>query len=114
MNQTLNRSKAALFGYARCPNLSRRIDMKRTTPLFLLPAFFASLQLQANPNITLQPASRTNNVGDNAQFTVGASGSGTLSYQWQFNTVNISGATTNTLNVAVDRKSTRLNSSHLG
>jgi hypothetical protein len=75
--------------------------MKRTTPLFLILAFFASLQLQANPNITLQPASRTNNVGDNAQFTVGASGSGTLSYQWQFNTVNISGATTNTLNVAV-------------
>lgn len=74
----------------------------RTTSLFLLLAFLGSLHLaQAQPTITNQPASRINNIGDNAQFSVVAGGSGTLSYQWQFANVAIDGATTNTLNVLV-------------
>jgi glucose/arabinose dehydrogenase len=45
------------------------------------------------PTITDQPASKTVSVGQSATFTVGASGSGTLTYQWQRNGANISGAT---------------------
>ncbi|MDB6024522.1 MAG: hypothetical protein JWM68_745, partial [Verrucomicrobiales bacterium] len=45
------------------------------------------------PSITTQPASQTVNQGANATFTVVATGSPTLTYQWRFNAVNISGAT---------------------
>jgi DNA/RNA endonuclease G (NUC1) len=44
-------------------------------------------------DITSQPQSRTNNVGEDATFTVAASGPGNLRYQWLFNAANISGAT---------------------
>ena len=45
------------------------------------------------PSITSQPASQTINVGGSATFSVTASGTGPLSYQWRFNGTNISGAT---------------------
>lgn len=45
------------------------------------------------PAITQQPVSDTVNVGQTATFTVAASGSVPLSYQWQKNEVNIGGAT---------------------
>jgi hypothetical protein len=45
------------------------------------------------PSITTQPASQVVQVGCCFTFTVGAVGSPTLSYQWQFNGVNIAGAT---------------------
>ena len=45
------------------------------------------------PAITLQPASQTVSVGQSATFNVTASGTAPLSYQWQRNSVNISGAT---------------------
>ena len=45
------------------------------------------------PAITNQPASQTLSAGASATFTVGASGSTPLSYQWRFNGGNISGAT---------------------
>jgi glucose/arabinose dehydrogenase len=45
------------------------------------------------PSITTHPADRTVSVGASATFTVVASGSTPLSYQWQRNNVNISGAT---------------------
>lgn len=45
------------------------------------------------PIITNQPASVTVAQGSNATFSVAASGSGTLHYQWEFNGTNISGAT---------------------
>lgn len=45
------------------------------------------------PSITSQPANATVAPGQSATFTVGASGTGTLSYQWQRNNVNIGGAT---------------------
>jgi len=45
------------------------------------------------PFITLQPASRTNIVGTTAIFTVVASGSAPLNYQWKKNGTNIAGAT---------------------
>ncbi len=45
------------------------------------------------PTITTQPANQTVTVGQAATFTVIASGTPPLTYQWQKNSVNISGAT---------------------
>jgi hypothetical protein len=45
------------------------------------------------PTITTQPANQTVNSGQTATFTVIASGTSPLSYQWQKNTANIAGAT---------------------
>ena len=45
------------------------------------------------PAITTQPASQTVNAGQTASFSVAASGTAPLTYQWQKNSVNISGAT---------------------
>ncbi|MFM2081873.1 MAG: hypothetical protein RL380_564, partial [Verrucomicrobiota bacterium] len=44
-----------------------------------------ALTVNFPPTITNQPSSVTTNAGSNATFTVGASGSTTLSYQWKFN-----------------------------
>ena len=45
------------------------------------------------PVITAQPQSLTVTPGQNAMFTVTASGTAPLSYQWRFNGTNLSGAT---------------------
>jgi hypothetical protein len=45
------------------------------------------------PSITGQPASRTVAVGQQATFSVAATGTQPLTYQWQRGTTNISGAT---------------------
>jgi uncharacterized lipoprotein YddW (UPF0748 family) len=45
------------------------------------------------PTITAQPQSQTLTAGSAATFSVTASGSATLSYQWRLNGTNISGAT---------------------
>ncbi len=45
------------------------------------------------PSITGQPANASVQVGTSATFTVTASGSATLAYQWRKNATNISGAT---------------------
>ena len=45
------------------------------------------------PAITQQPADATITYGQTNTFTVAATGSGTLSYQWKRNNLNISGAT---------------------
>src|SRR5207248_2261071 len=46
------------------------------------------------PTITAQTVSQTVTVGQTATFSVVASGTAPLSYQWQKNGANISGATT--------------------
>ncbi|MES1263738.1 MAG: immunoglobulin domain-containing protein, partial [Peristeroidobacter soli] len=48
------------------------------------------------PSISAQPASITVAAGQTARFTVTASGTGPLSYQWQRNGANIAGATAST------------------
>lgn len=56
----------------------------------------ATLNLAVNPSaltITAQPASQAVLAGQTATFTVAASGTGTLSYQWTRNGVAIAGAT---------------------
>jgi immunoglobulin I-set domain protein len=45
------------------------------------------------PSITTQPVNQTVNVGQTATFSVVAAGTAPLSYQWQKNSANISGAT---------------------
>ena len=45
------------------------------------------------PSINGQPQSLTVNQGSNATFTVTASGSAPLGYQWRFNSTNLTGAT---------------------
>ncbi len=48
----------------------------------------------SGPSIATQPQSQTVNQGNSATFTVGASGTPLLFYQWRFNNANIAGATT--------------------
>jgi GH25 family lysozyme M1 (1,4-beta-N-acetylmuramidase) len=45
------------------------------------------------PAITIQPVSITAMPGTNVSFSVTATGSGTIHYQWQFSQTNIAGAT---------------------
>jgi hypothetical protein len=45
------------------------------------------------PTITTEPVNQTVNVGQTATFSVAATGTAPLSYQWQKNSANISGAT---------------------
>lgn len=52
------------------------------------------------PSITTQPLSQTNNAGDNVTFTVVASGTAPLSYQWQSNNVVVPGATNSSFTLA--------------
>ena len=54
----------------------------------------------SSPSITNQPASLTVNLGSNATFTVGASGTAPLNYQWFFNVTNAVGMNTNILTLA--------------
>ncbi len=56
------------------------------------------------PVITTQPQSVLVNAGSNATFTVSASGTAPLSYQWRFNGTNLAGAT-NTLYLRTNAQS---------
>ncbi|HYR74724.1 MAG TPA: PQQ-dependent sugar dehydrogenase [Pyrinomonadaceae bacterium] len=53
----------------------------------------ATLTATAPPSITAHPSNQTVTVGQDATFSVSAIGSTPLSYQWQRNMVDISGAT---------------------
>lgn len=61
----------------------------------------SGVQGVAGPTITDQPANATVllSEGSSASFTVAATGTGTLTYQWNRNATPISGATSATLNV---------------
>src|SRR5262249_5682072 len=52
------------------------------------------------PLINTQPASQTVNAGQTATFTVAASGTSPLSYQWRKNGTAISGATASSYTTA--------------
>jgi len=53
----------------------------------------ATLTVRIPPTITTQPADKTVRVGKTAKFTVMATGTAPLNYQWRKNGVNITGAT---------------------
>jgi hypothetical protein len=57
----------------------------------------ASLTVIVPPTMAVQPQSRTNVTGTVATFSGSAAGSAPLSYQWQFNGANVTGATASTL-----------------
>lgn len=48
--------------------------------------------LPVPPSITAQPSAQSVTAGESASFSVGATGSGTLSYQWRKNGVNLAGS----------------------
>jgi hypothetical protein len=58
--------------------------------------FTKSHRHQAVPSITTEPASRTVNAGQTAAFSVVATGTAPLTYQWRQNGTAISGATSAT------------------
>jgi len=53
----------------------------------------ATLTVKTPPMITTQPANTTVKAGKTAKFTVTATGTAPLSYQWRKNGANITGAT---------------------
>ncbi|MEQ9402859.1 MAG: FG-GAP-like repeat-containing protein [Cyclobacteriaceae bacterium] len=57
------------------------------------------LEIQQTPVITIQPINQTVTKGENVTFTIQATGQN-LTYQWQKDGVDISGAVTNTLTLA--------------
>ena len=59
----------------------------------------ASLTVLAPPAITVQPAVRILTVGATASFTVTATGTAPLAYQWRFNSVNLADKTNRTFSV---------------
>jgi hypothetical protein len=61
-----------------------------------LPATLTVTAASVAPTITAQPQSDTVTAGETATFTVVASGTAPLSYQWQKNGANIAGAVTST------------------
>jgi len=64
-------------------------------------AILAGMQILGSvptpPVITSQPTNQTIYAGQTASFSVTASGTAPLSYQWSFNTTNLAGATNATL-----------------
>lgn len=60
----------------------------------------ATLTVNTPPTITTQPQSQTKMVGQSVTFTVAASGTTPLSYQWRKNGSNISGATSTSYSIA--------------
>jgi polygalacturonase len=65
-------------------NMAGSITSSVVTLIVLLP-----------PGITTQPANQTITIGQNASFTVTATGTGPLSYQWYYNTNTLLAAATN-------------------
>lgn len=61
---------------------------------------FGGVATNQPPSITLQPSDRNVLVGQLVVFNVAASGTAPLSYQWQRNNVNISGATDDSYTIA--------------
>ena len=60
----------------------------------------ASLTVWVTPAITAQPQSRTNLAGTTANFSVTATGTAPLAYQWRFNGTNLAGATASNYPIA--------------
>lgn len=60
----------------------------------------ATLTVSQSVNITTHPQSATRCLGESVSFTVAATGSPTLTYQWRKNDVNIGGATSPTYSIA--------------
>ncbi|HTH49229.1 MAG TPA: immunoglobulin domain-containing protein, partial [Candidatus Limnocylindria bacterium] len=60
----------------------------------------ATLTVRVPPSVTGDPASQTVNPGDPVSFTVTATGTGPLGYQWRKGGMDLSGKTSSTLTLA--------------
>ena len=60
----------------------------------------AILTIRVSPSITAQPQSQTNLAGTTANFSVTASGTAPVSFQWRFGGMDLSGQTNATLTLA--------------
>ncbi|MDB6056419.1 MAG: large protein [Verrucomicrobiales bacterium] len=60
----------------------------------------ATLTVLVPPSITSQPADASTSVGASASFNVNVQGTQPMTYQWQFNSAPISGATASALNLS--------------
>ncbi len=65
----------------------------------------ATLTVNIPPSITQQPVGQSVIVGTSASFSANGDGTAPLSYQWQHNGANISGATTTSLSIASAQQS---------
>ena len=68
-------------------------DSSSPTPQAAVKALTLSVAAAAGPSITTQPTGQTVTIGQAANFSVTASGTAPLSYQWRKNGAAISGAT---------------------
>ena len=103
-------STAGTFGVGTNPRAVVAVDMNGDGKLDLCTANEGSstVTILTNgtvfpsiaPRITTQPAGQTNVVGSSIAFTVAATGSFPLAYQWRFSGTNINGATNSSLNLA--------------
>ncbi|MBI4325977.1 MAG: VCBS repeat-containing protein [Chloroflexi bacterium] len=98
-------SSRLLTGTGRTPLSRRQGTTPATNPRPIAPVLWlASLLLLAalpaaasQPIISRQPTDQSLSLGATATFTVFATGTTPLSYQWQFNNVALDGATTSRL-----------------
>ncbi|MGA2174598.1 MAG: immunoglobulin domain-containing protein [Verrucomicrobiota bacterium] len=74
-------------------NNAGNYDVIVTGPYGSVTSAVATLTVLYPPSITVQPASEAAGIGYSAAFTVTADGTDPLSYQWQFDGTNLSGAT---------------------
>jgi Immunoglobulin domain len=76
--------------------------------LFTLPgcnSSYTSGTQTVAPSITMQPANQTVTAGQTATFSVAASGTAPLTYQWQKNNANVSGANSSSFTTPVTTQS---------
>jgi hypothetical protein len=97
---TANISGATAASYTTLPTVSgdngatfRVVVTNSVTSATSNSATLAVTTAAVGPSITTQPANQAVTVGQTATFSVVAAGTAPLSYQWQKNTANISGAT---------------------
>ncbi|PYM13010.1 MAG: hypothetical protein DME18_10030, partial [Verrucomicrobia bacterium] len=76
-----------------------KLDEIRVYSRALSPSEINTLAFEP-PQVTIQPSSVTTNAGATVVFTANASGAAPLSYQWQFQSANISGSNTTTLTLS--------------
>jgi hypothetical protein len=68
-------------------------SVKVSNPTGAVTSNNATLTVRVPPSITNQPSNKTVTAGNTAKFSVAATGTTPLSYQWRKNGVNITGAT---------------------
>lgn len=87
----------AVKGTARTLGTQCRFTHRRVGAFLGILLFAACSCGLAQPQIDVQPQSQTVATGDSVTFTVVASSSSPLTYQWRFNGGNLSGATMDSL-----------------